>query len=644
MSDPTMPALCILSDQTANKHACLTTTQSLVRIYHDSMENALSCWLTERNCPYNESAHRPSINGTRNEWGPRWSNRICARVCQLDQASTSIKGRALSPGEDQTAARVLHLSIMAFASQWTQSSTEDPDQRFKMRLADGERSLRESVWNQTRHALEQSTGIPSFRIIFANILFALTQRPLGDEDNVEFDELIERDTGHLFLEAAVRQLLSFRYKLKQLRRAGQSSGDASRAPRNHTRTENLKPSPESYIKSSHISSQVDPTVSSHQHRDTFDLLFWLGIMFDTQNAAMYQRPPVISDENSQIISRSSASDKASGTGSKSLDLDGFSIFPEDRCQEKQNLWGDMLLHIPVARQRLRIGLPVLPCSYEQAAEILTDAAPVKVLLWRRITQLQSAIYQEADPERLEEGIQKALSVYQYWNSTYNKFILDCVAYHASLPARIQSWYVVLAAHWYLGAMLLADVIEGIDQECLSLKSSGESRQVINFALTMRKDNASAIATLAHCSLHEQTPGQVGQFHDSLAGAAFLTEPFTVLLIHSFTKSANFFLEHLSQAPTPACCDPGGPPNQFYQHCEVCIHALECLGRKSDMALIVARSLSKRLKIEVESQWSKQTMFDSEYLLGSDNTPWSTAAAIDLQHDVDHEALMYQFLG
>lgn len=63
-----------------------------------------------------------------------------------------------------------------------------------------------------------------------------------------------------------------------------------------------------------------------------------------------------------------------------------------------------------------------------------------------------------------------------------------------------------------------------------------------------------------------------------------------------------------------------------------------------MALIVARSLSKRLKIEVESQWSKQTMFDSEYLLGSDNTPWSTAAAIDLQHDVDHEALMYQFLG
>jgi hypothetical protein len=34
-----------------------TMTHSLLRIYHDSMENALSCWLTEHNCPYSMPSH-----------------------------------------------------------------------------------------------------------------------------------------------------------------------------------------------------------------------------------------------------------------------------------------------------------------------------------------------------------------------------------------------------------------------------------------------------------------------------------------------------------------------------------------------------------------------------------------------------------
>jgi hypothetical protein len=76
------PSFCISSEKAANQFARSTMTRNLIRIYHDSMENALSCWLTEHNCPYSDSISTVLPTGERKEWGPNWSNRMCIRVCQ----------------------------------------------------------------------------------------------------------------------------------------------------------------------------------------------------------------------------------------------------------------------------------------------------------------------------------------------------------------------------------------------------------------------------------------------------------------------------------------------------------------------------------------------------------------------------------
>lgn len=80
---------------------------TMMRIYHDVMEGALSCWLTEQTCPYNSHPTTPLLGdvsqpqtqqqpqqafwGTfedmQREWGPNWSNRIYRRVIKLDRMS-----------------------------------------------------------------------------------------------------------------------------------------------------------------------------------------------------------------------------------------------------------------------------------------------------------------------------------------------------------------------------------------------------------------------------------------------------------------------------------------------------------------------------------------------------------------------------
>lgn len=606
---------CALSDQTAREYARLTMTKNLIRIYHDSMENALSCWLTERNCPYSQITKDGKSRTEQSEWGPTFSNRVCRRVCRLDYTAASIRGRSLSIAEDKAASRALHKSIMAFASQWAQNFEIETAWLSSNPLIADERSSRECLWNDARHTLETSVGIPSFRVVFANILFSLTQRPMNEEDELGLDDLIEKDDAYPFLENAVRQMFSFRYKLAQARPGGVH--------------QNMKFSESNLGTPQMPSNNIDTAVFDAESRDTFDLLFWLGVMFDTQIAAMHQRPPVVSDEDSQKASGSIwRLSTATSESSFDLDLDGFTISSTPQRRKNRDLWGDFLLQKPTEYHRLNTIIPTSPYSQEQAAEILSDAAPVKILLWRRITQLQTLIYRDAEPETIEEGIQKALLVYRHWNSTYDNFIFNCISNHPVLPPRVQSWYVVLAAHWHLGAILLADVIDNIDQAQLGLKPQQVSRNAMQFTWTLKRDNASAVATLARCSLYEEVSRKSHQFHDSLGDAAFLTEPFTVLLIQSFAKSGYIFLDNLDMSQSPINCGSNGSFDQSRQGCEICIRALQCLGRKSDMASLVARGLSRRLNLKLHPEFADQSIQVSEYLAGIDDYSWESDTTFD----------------
>lgn len=582
-------SFCLASDNTADKYARSTMTRNLIRIYHDSMENALSCWLTEHNCPYTDKNSSLLPFNERKEWGPSWSNRMCIRVCRLDRASSSIRGRALSAEEDKTAARALHLAIMAFASQWTQHAQRGSDLYVPAPIDYDERSIRKNVWNDARHALEHSTRIPSFRIIFANIIFSLTQSPLDHSQDERLGQLLESDGAPFFLETANRQLYNFRHKFAKLQREAPpppSVRELRRGSVGSTMTDVL----EMPTSSASESPQVDPILDSQDHRTTLGLMFWLGVMFDTLSSAMYQRPLVVSDEDSQIASAS----LPVAEPEEQIDLDCFNI-PQSGVRKKQDVWGDFFLRSSLERQestRIQIRWP---CSYEDAAAVLSEATPVKVLLYRRITQLQTLIYRGASPDRLEEVIQKTLLVYQHWNSIYQGFMLDCVANHEFLPPRIQSWYVILDGHWHLATMLLADIVESIDNGRLGSKLGREARQATDFVSNLRIDNALAVGALARSSLHGQDPVMLHYFHDSLNEVAFLVEPWTVVLVHCFAKAASISLESIHVIP-------GEPMDilseRFRQNCEFCICALQYLARKSDMAFLVSRNLSRSLGLKL----------------------------------------------
>jgi hypothetical protein len=149
--------------------------ESLMKIYHDSMENALSCWLNERTCPYrlkavaNEAHTGDEALRLQQEWGPDWSNRVFRRVFSLDQRAGKIRDRPLSKTEETAASKALYLVIMAFATQWAQSSKRsrekhpagmagaaskpDADRKLGPDQTEFDRTIQEAYWREARRAL-----------------------------------------------------------------------------------------------------------------------------------------------------------------------------------------------------------------------------------------------------------------------------------------------------------------------------------------------------------------------------------------------------------------------------------------------------------------------------------------------------------
>lgn len=572
-----------ISHRLANLHSGNLLSDGLMRIYHDSMENALSCWLTERTCPYRLPKLPRVIGGEEHmvqEWGTNFSNRIFKRVLTLDSVSTPIRRRPLYGGEEQLASKALYLAIMAFATQWAQSSTrsnaafpnnpEDARSPTGLKAVPGDtpmlkefdRTIQESFWHQARQALQDAADVQSFRVVFAYLIFSLTQKPLNAEEYLEsigasafperhgtfqvLDEVITAEGSSTFLEQGLRHIHTMRAKLDQLEKS-------------HDR----------------------PLLDAND-RKTVDLLYWLGVMFDTLSAAMHQRPLVVSDEDSDNLSR---------TASSGSDDYEYSADPE-ALTKPSKIWDNHFFEQTQANQRLPLRWP---CPYEEAAALLCDAAPIKVLLYRKVTRIQTLISRNMYHESLETAIQDALRVYGHWNFLYGPFINDCIINHDSLPARIQSWYICLTGHWHLAALLLADVIEWIDSRQLGLESCRSARISSDFVQKLRQSNSRAISDLARCSSPKEEPNysHAQEFHFAVNAGALLTEPWTAVLTRSFAKAGALLLdEHVQTASQRGVfCDEARSP---LLRCQDCIKGLWYLGKKSDVARLVSQLLREML--------------------------------------------------
>lgn len=565
-------------------------TEGLLQIYHLSFENALACWLTDRTCPYNVRGEVDLVNSITPDW-----NRIYHRVARLDRLAASIRGRQLTFSEDRAASRSLDLAIFAFAAQWSHSghgsvakypfgriSLDSPDTTFNVtrksniqNMIGFDQTLQVSTWHQADNALQAAGDIESFRVVLAQLVFAQTQKPVEDTamekkdvtDNIEECEdlmaklnlTIDTDGPPVHLEKGLRLIHSLRSRMAML---------GGRGPKTIKR-----PLSQRRYRSSAALEAAD--------RSTVDLLFWLGIMFDTLSAAVHKRPLVVSDEDSNIYLQHQTPVTDVGYDNPSLMRQ---ISPEDPWDE----------HLFVHRKScFQVSPTRWPCSIDEAAALLSDAAPVKVLLFRKVTRIQTLLARSVQGERIEKAIATALEVIDHWKTLFAPFIQDCIENHDRLPARIQSWYICLCGHWYLAALLLFDLIEIVDGSGMGLEAAQNERAGCDLVETCRLEHCRAISDLARCacSAEEATFSQAYNLQFAVNQAAILTEPWTGVLIRAFGKAGVLLLE-ANMKVTARSSEDG---KDAFRRASDCAKALWILGQKSDLASSAAKILSDALK-------------------------------------------------
>ncbi|EXJ67831.1 uncharacterized protein A1O5_09177 [Cladophialophora psammophila CBS 110553] len=662
-SGQTHPRVNLPTHYLAEKTNKSLISSSLKHIYCDTLENALVCWVTEQNCPYNNEGidrHRGRVQdfGVHNEGTVRKYGMI-RRIQRLDRPSCVLSERPLTPRECQLASHALQASIMAFAAQWSQLSGASAFDLFNGRgvgdsnqfskefqklieaslfdfaeakLASFDRSLQETLWNEARRALQQTSGIDSFQVAFAQVLFAFTQKPLSNED---FQRMKDHGKGRtdyygssIAAEVASRGLVWSDDESDSQGRA-RVGGESSTRVRpgsvpNSTETQELldmdkdslhireslmrlsarrvklsgmNPRHDKYAGSAGVfySPPYEVDAEVWLDRMTFNQLFWLVMLCDTLSATINNRLPVVSDEDSVILSEDQMKSMVISETLSETDLSLSSA--DTHTNVPMNPWGMYFLGRNVR--------PTGPVNYslekEAATALLREAAPVKAVLFRKIKQIQNARFRRTHPQRLEQTILDALKVYEYWNEHYGNFISTCIDRHDELAVQIQSWYSVLTSHWNLACFLLSDLIEDLDKTGESDERHCAIRRSCGLLFHIRKQSAFEMAELGKVGKVREgcSFGQSDDFHPTVNDGALLTEPWTEIMIRSFARVSEQFLTWLGEID-PTSGEPAtqrwtpGDFGQLYLSLGHCVEALLDLGRKSDMAFLLAISLKRRM--------------------------------------------------
>lgn len=548
-------------------------TDNLMGLYHDVLEGALSCWLTEQNCPYLALSSSPEDSGA-SETSLGFPNRIYRRVVRLDWSLGVLGIKPLAPSEDRKAARALHVSIMAFTAQWAQGSRRSrarysspgDDLALSGLEEEFDEALQVSFWNQARRALDDCAEVNSFRVAFAELIFGLTQKHVPEAEDFGFDSGVDVDVGGF--SEQIRRAFDKDYNL-YLERAARRLHVLKRRSECHDKR--VTPT-----QSDNPDQQRDIKAKASEEKRTMELIFWLAVMFDTLSAAITERPVTVSDEESQEHSTTCMAKKRG------------ELVKEDMGSR----WNDRV----IIRRHQKLAPLRWPCPEDSISRELRDAAPVKVLLFRKITRLQTLSSRSASGPAIEDAVQDALSVYRHWNMTYGPLFQDCIQHHSSLPSTVQSWYVCLLGHWLLAVMILADCVDLVDRQGLGMEGQAQGRAEADLRSSLRETSSRMVADLARVSVPQEGDlGSFSDFHPAINEGAVLTEPWTMVLIRSFAMGGTLLLHEATRSEKGG--RPTGVTEDLLSRCEDCVKALWYLGRKSSLSKQVAGILAGGLQKE-----------------------------------------------
>ncbi|KAN0060005.1 hypothetical protein ACQY0O_007978 [Thecaphora frezii] len=544
----------------------------LIRVYEGAAEQALRCWVTSSNTPYMlERLSHPTMQGhSPNHQLVYW------RICELDRGSRSLLGRG-SPSEDVEVMEAFHAVILAFAAQWAPHwirglATQDSPDPTAPHGGGGEGSsprfaenrIRLALWKRARDKLQAVCSLDSFRVIFSLIIFAWTEKPREIQERASArvdmdltDESCALDTSSwqspaegstLLLVAALRKLLSIRFKVESKKRRGllpwdplSRSGARTGATAAADRVERTRGRPDGGEEGREMQRGLeekrqvpDATASTNNHaavradevkrmEGTYHMLYWLGVVIDTETAVLRKHPPVVSDEDSEVLRSVPCGDThwgddpAGGGGTKGIWDDYIVDYSKKKTSELASVW---------------------PCDEAKASATLSFSTPVKVVLFRQISRLQMSFWRRASVENVEQHIASGLGIVRHWQQVYAPLLDSCRRHHATLPPSIQSWYVLIACPWYLAVLLFVEMVQTIDMagscdhRCRAERArSGTFPQLRDQACA---DMAAMIETI---QATEFAHGGTFDFVRDSGGTVLHTEPWTEILVHSISAVA-----------------------------------------------------------------------------------------------------------
>ncbi|SPO46464.1 related to regulatory protein alcR [Moesziomyces antarcticus] len=567
----------------------------LIRVYEGAAEQALRCWITSANTPYmllDRTSSSPLPSALSSSAGQQL---VYWRICELDRGARGLLGHssaALSREKDIMDA--FHSVVLAFAAQWSPHWISGLAGKANLHAAGpqlskaSENKVRLALWECARDKLQKVANLDSFRVIFALIIFAWTEKPREVLDRAANDPDIDLNSDNCALDtsswqspaegstfllvAAMRKLLSIKFKIEGKKRRGlspwnapgsktkpsasaSSSADqatslnhvgASSGPNAHNGTD-FEPSEKQKMArqiQSDLESRRQSTEDNTPHtagtakaspnevarmEGTYHMLYWLCVVIDTETSVLRKHPPVVCDEDSEVMS------SVPGAAFSPDAFDTASCELPTPAAGRKGIWDDYIIDISKRKAATEFASS-WPCDEKKAAATLAFSTPVKVVMFRQISRLQMSFWRRASTQAVEQHIRSGLSIIYHWNQIYGRLIDSCRESHASLPASIQSWYTLLAFPWYLAVLLFVEMVQTVDMAGSSDKHARFERARSGIFPRLRdracSDLALLIGAIQSTAFNHQEP--TFQYVRDSGGNLLLTEPWSEILVHSIT--------------------------------------------------------------------------------------------------------------
>jgi hypothetical protein len=234
-----------------------------------------------------------------------------------------------------------------------------------------------------------------------------------------------------------------------------------------------------------------------------------------------------------------------------------------------------------------------------AARSIARSAPIKILIFRHVSYLQNILRRKEFGRSIEDAIWEATLVYRYWNTIYAPLYRDLVQNYASVYTRLRAWFVCIYIPWHLASLMLADIIEHVDENKLGVDENSETRARMNMVSRIRTSSTDELAELARVIAPGDGAEQLPEYHHAVNEGPLLTEPWTILLVRAFTKAALYHLDKAKDAkaqPWGGSGHPGMGAHDSVRKTEYCAKALASLGQKSAMSRHISRILYRELGV------------------------------------------------